>query len=466
MKKLVGLTIAFLIAAVVATWASGREAESILEEQYAAVGAQPNLKIIDRDYVRGVFASEEHVTLELFGEMAETMGRAGTLPADLKPLHVSVHSVIAHGPLPGFSTVAAAVVHSEVELQGAAGAEVQRLFGDRPPVSLRTVVRFDGSGRMTLSSPAFSTAIPAESGRSARVTWEGFEANLHFTRDMRRYRLDSEAPALAFEDDAGNRVSVSGMRYDGAHERVFEDEPYLFGGDQKLVADELAIRFAPQPDRLQGNLLLKKLAYAVSVPQSGDFLDLKLAIGAEAIDLDEQSYGPAYFDLSWNHLHARTLAKLFRTLQEALAAQAPQVPPDSSQWAAQLAPPFIELLQHDPEFRVDRLGFKSAAGEARCSMGLKLDAVGLQDLTLDALLVSKLLLTADVELPESLLGVAAGANEELALQQKMFLETFIDQGFVRRDGDKVSSSLLMRNGEITINGKPFYLPPPGPQEET
>ena len=186
-----------VVAYPAAAWYLGSQVESALDTQYKQMQTLPYAKIVERTYERGVFSATESVTIELFGDMTRAMRKAATdTPTPIEPMRMRFDSRIQHGPLVD-GALAAAVVDSELVLDGGTQAEVARVMGDKSPLTGRTVFNFDGSGTANVLSPAFSSQFTnPESGEAVDIAWEGVTADIEFAPEMARYTVRGAAPKL------------------------------------------------------------------------------------------------------------------------------------------------------------------------------------------------------------------------------------------------------------------------------
>jgi uncharacterized protein YdgA (DUF945 family) len=76
--------------------------------------------------------------------------------------------------------------------------------------------------------------------------------------------------------------------------------------------------------------------------------------------------------------------------------------------------------------------------------------------------VAKLDASADISLPEDLLMIPFGikadsaeaAQMQMAMRRKQ-IAALAEQGYIQRDGAIIRSRLEFRDGQLTVNGKPF-----------
>lgn len=479
---LVAVPLALAVAYPASAWVIGKQVESAIGEQYQLLAENPSAKIVERDYQRGLFGATETVTIELFGEMLRTMAgqqqaAAGGNPEAkalelVKPIRITIRSDIRHGPLPGFSTLAAAVVDSELVLDGELQKQVSAVIGNQKPLQVHTEYRFDGGGVATMKSPAFSTNWAADKGLGRNLlSWDGISMSVDFEKGMKRYSLQAEAPKLELKDSQGGAVLISGLRLEGTQQRVFEDDPLLYAGSQKFTLAEVNVTTAKEGS---GPVVLKQVAYAVDIPVNGDFIDIAVKLGAESLQVEKQNYGPAHYDVSVRHLHARTALSFYRTLLKLYSDPALQLAAqsDPTLLLGPLSKPALELLKFNPEISIDRLSFRSPEGDATLAARVKLKDFKDEDLGNPMMLVAKLDASAEVSLPETLVGTLAGSaaassekvEEEVSAEEaaaarneklRQQLAVFIEQGLVQREGSLIKSKLAFSNGQMTINGKPF-----------
>ena len=473
--RIAALAAALGIAYPAAAWLLGKQVETALDLQYERLAEQPYLKVVERRFERGVFHSTEVATFELNGELLAALAAGSDDAAEVavptESLRFTLRTEIDHGPLPGLRTAAAATAETALLFDDAVKAQLATVFGDAAPVQIKTVYGFGGGGSSTFSSPAFKTVVPGTDGGERRISWQGLTFKVDFTRNMQRYTMQGEAPGLEVEDDASHLV-VGAMHIAGEQARVFEDESMLYAGSQKVAIDEL--RMTPRAGSAAGGeggavseaLLLKQVVYDVNSPAKGDFIDISVKLGAETVQLGQRNYGPAHYDLSLSHLHARTLARLSREAMSLYSEESlRQAREGQAAFAmAALAEPARELLAHDPEISIDRISFRSPHGDATLALRVRANQLKPDDLQNPFALIGKLEVSGSAALPEGLLTELqrdeAQPPEEAARQIERQLATYAAQGLVLREQGVVKTALEFRGGELKINGKavnPFAL---------
>ena len=196
-------------------------------------------------------------------------------------------------------------------------------------------------------------------------------------------------------------------------------------------------------------MLIKQLTYDIAAPMNGEFVDLIAKVGVETAQIGDQNYGPAHYDFSLRHLHARTTAELYQKLMKWYADPARLIAEQAGNPTAgleTLRDPALALLKYAPEIRLDRLSFKSPQGEANVSANVKLGEIQPDDLANPFALLGKLDAGADLNLPEEFMGDLVGMDK---------LGAFEQMGYVTRDGKLLRSKIAFAKGQLTVNGKAF-----------
>jgi len=452
-------------------WYLGTQIEKSHADVRAMIATHPYLKLTSESYERGLFSAVETTTIEIpdalfqaSGVEAEEAEASAEKRETHAPFRITVKTTIQHGPLPGFSTLAAASEVSTIEFDEPLRARIAEAFGTDQPFDIRTIYNFQGGGRSTFATQPFKLVIEGETPEDkTMLSGERTETVMEFSRGLADYTLRGTAPGFSLSAADGSGLAVTGMAFDSQLKRIFPNEPLFYSGSQKLTVAEVSI--TPGTDEQSGpkpKIALKEIAYDVQMPLAGDYLDFVAKTGANAIQVGEQSFGPAHYDFSLKHLHARKLMTLSRGFM-ALYAQ-PEVFADQGQLLQAIAPlaaPFFDLLADGPVFSIDRLAFRTANGEASFNASIKLADPKPDDFSNPLMLLAKLDASAAIALPttlvDSLLGSGNSDREApLALQSAAnTLEQFKQQGYVTAENNLLKSSVTFKSGQLQVNGKPF-----------
>lgn len=484
-------TVAALLAAgyPASSWYFGSQIQAAHAEADAKIAAIPYIKLIRHDYERGLFDASETIIIELPGAMFRmpaipmAPGAAQPVPppaaegapdhpaaaqpapapaaAPMPPLRITLKTAIQHGPFPGFNTLAAGSATTVVEFDDPIQKKVREAFGGKPAMDIRTLYDFQGGGRATVTSPAFKLAIPGPSeGSQASLSGDGLQMVIDFTRSMERYTVRGDAPRFELAELNGPRLTLNGMRIESVQQRLFTDEPLLYAGSQQFSLAGMEI----DPGAEKGQrIALKDLKYDVQVPVAGEFVDLIAKFGAVELRIGEQNYGPAAYDLSFKHLHARKLMALNRDVMAIYAKpETLQNPQQLLQAVAPMKDKLVGLLLDSPVLSVDRVSFRLPEGEAKLGASIRLIDAKSEDFNNPMMLIAKVDAAADLALPAALATTLArgkAESDEEAQMRKQAAEqsvaNLVQQGYATNDNGVLKSRIAFKGGQLLVNDKPF-----------
>jgi uncharacterized protein YdgA (DUF945 family) len=502
MKKLIVAVVIVLLLAV-APWGIGILAEKRVNSGLdQLIETAPYLTIVDRKFNRGWFTSEQEVTFEAFGPWMRAMNsrkvmdeiskvpspQSGQSSQDLpisppregaaagapdaadapaapaaaasNPLKFTVHNHIVHGPVLWFTGVGVARVDSSIVLPDDARAELTKLFGDQPPVEVSTRVRFFGGGTTTISGAAQDVKVD---GKNTSLAYDAFKFKVGYSGHLDDVEFDGNWPRLEFKDSAkGESALMKDLSVDGTSHRMGGGD--LYGGKFKVSIDQTQIVGADQElTEIAG------LHYGGATSSDDDFMDIALQMGSGAVKskaLDQLGVAlkEVHYDFTLRRLHLETMQKMVTAMKAAYGRPLTSAADVDAAMMKPMKEFGLELLKHDPELRLDRIGVSTPDGDAYVKGIVKLIGVTEQDLDAGgAAMAGKIDADITVEIAQKLAEkIPNGATA---------VGGAIDQGYARRDGDRIVSHIEFRKGVLKINGKEQGIPglggppqPPPPQE--
>ena len=385
-----------------------------------------------------------------------------TLKADPQ-VYFDVHHAIRHLPDPERGLV---MVHSTPRWPEKVQAAADYYFGDKPALSVHTVMRFDRNVTITVDSPAFSKPMLTDPG--VKLTWGGGSGRISMSGPS-RIALAAELPSTQIEG-AGVSASFAGVKVEGdwdvtgnqaewsGHTNMAISEMSFAGpfGSASLKGVESSV-----VQRNQGATVL--VGYSLKVREG-----MATDPGAQA-----QGFRDAVLEIELDRLDKQVLTKYF---DDVAGAQRAEVSPQAhNRLAAQLATGMLaQLLKASPEMRVKRLGMTTADGSVAGSAVLSFDGNGMADAAAPAEMLSRVRFSAAAELSSSLLQawVAKEARaqatsvlteqgapveeaqvhaltQQLVQQQLAGLEA---SGLLKAEGDKFVIRAEFAAGSLSING--------------
>lgn len=446
-KKLIAAaTLALAIAYPATCWFVGQRLEAGLEEQQSTLKAQPYLRIVERNFRRGLFSSSETLIIEIPSLPAD-LGSGATENQISTPLRLTLKSNFRHLPLPEAGQWFAIQFQTELQPSSEQQALISKLYGSTNPLEIAGHYGFSGESQVTLSNPPFSLKLPASDDSPAlQVNWQGFQLTIDSDGSNKEQRYVFQAPGFAIGDGAENELKLADLRLDGKQSRYFDDDPLLQAGNTRISVAEASLR----TDASENPMVMKAqgIVQESMLTNKGEHLDLLMTLNARSLQIAEQQFGPAAYDFSLRHLHARSFAALYRQLVQ-LEGQLRGSDPSAalgSEAFLGLLPPLSALLKEAPEFRIDRIAFATPGGQAQISAVARLGKLNAINLENPLELLSQLELEAAIRIPPTLLG------EKIPPGQ---LEALVEQAYVQREGELLSTQLRFAKGQLLVSGKPF-----------
>jgi uncharacterized protein YdgA (DUF945 family) len=229
--------------------------------------------------------------------------------------------------------------------------------------------------------------------------------------------------------------------FDSSSERV---KGHLYQTDAELSIDGLLIQGEDLPETT-----VKDMQFVIDSEDDGDFMSIATRLGSGRIagglvQAQGAEFTAMHFDFTVRRLHTDTLVSISNSMAESY--QRPAV-------AALLPDEMLELLKHDPELLIDRIGFETRDGAAYLKGVIRLKGVNEKDLKMGALsLIARLDADLHFEAPQKVIESLDGGHGRDAMMGA------VDGGYAQLEGDKVVSRVEFHGGELKINGKTQGIP--------
>ncbi len=419
-----------------AAWYAGEQVEAALAEQSKALqDVFPLVKLGDRQYDRGLFSSEETVAITL---TAKPRG---------EPLHFTLTSKIRHLPFLGMLDLDAAAIDSRISVNEDSRKEVSEWVGDKLPVAIHTVLHFGGAGK---------TLVTITQVNTSRLSSGEASLAINFGEKLATYSMKVDFTNIEIKDKAVSLIQASGLHFDDDHKRVFPDEPGLYTGSAHLSMDRFAFSLPRQSDLLVINQL--KADQATGFDKSSGLVSFSSKLDMKAVTVADQDYGPAVLDMSLHNLDAHALVNLNHAIKAANGNNVGQGIIGHG-LVRKISPLILDLIKHDPEFRIDRVSYTSPEGESRISALVKFSDVQPDDLSNGKALLDRLYILADIKIPEATLttltrnGISHAGQSVGGVTNK--IAQMIAMGYLTSEAGNIKTHLEFRNGNLSFNGKKF-----------
>lgn len=476
---------------------SGAKVAGELQKQTAeTLAAFPAVKVVENSVSKGLLSSVHTVTLDI-GCAADAVSAAGAdagaVPvadkpaaadapaAARKPVQITWRDTVRHGPLPGGKSVGLATIDTELVLPPEAAAQLAKLFGNKPALSVHTALAFGGTYVSTLQSPPFKYA---EEGKGD-IEWQGLRATVRGSLSGGlaaggTYTL--EAPGLAMNLGSAGSLRIGQMSMQGEVLPGTGDSLLLVPSKGTAAITSMAFTF--KPPRAEGakpvNVLFEGVQFSSEAKLDKGLFSNVSKMSAKG-RVDDFAIDKVEMQLSVNRIHAATYQALVGALMK--QASSCNKPGDEAAAAQQVAAMndamqkgLGALLPHDPEYALDRLAIELGGKTAELSYRLGTKGVTAADAEtpMQALLATKGYGAASVKVQRGwieqvvkkvvmLKPLPDGASAETMVAATMgilnaTLDGFAAQGFLASEGDAVTAKATFEAGVLKVNDKPMDLP--------
>lgn len=479
MKKIVASVVVLAVLLVCSPWFLGGIAESRVNHSLDEMMKKaPYIKIAENKWTRGWFHSEHLVTFEFvlprlnlprpaaataladaappaapeLPPVAEAPKALPSLPTG--PVRFSVRSDVTNGPLLGSSGIGLARMDSHLIIPEVAQKKLDEALGAEPLVQITTRLGFFGGGTTTLAGKARTIALSkfGKPDQKGSIAWDAFNLKIGIGRHADSYDISGRQPRMEVSGDpVEEHFVMTDLTIDGSGKRVTE---HLYDGDMMLGIGKMSVTGPRTPFEIEA------IKYGVGTHKKGDFMEYALKLGSGAIkakQLDALGFPvkEVHYDMTVRHLHTATLEKLVGDLQSVYGKNLGTAGANPSEIAAAVMGPLkehgIELIKHDPELALDRIGIVTADGEGVIKGLIRLVGVTDQDLAAGVFtLVPKIDADLTVEVAEALVAKVPNGNTVVGLG--------IDQGYLKRENGKLVSHIEFKQGVLKVNGKTPALP--------
>ena len=471
-----------------AAW-SGAKVAGELQSQTAEVLAPfQGVKVVENSVTKGLFSSVHTVTLDI-GCAADAVAAAvpaGDNPAAAsKSVQITWRDHIRHGPLPGGKGVGLATIDSEIVLPPDVAAQVAKLFGDKPFVSMHTSLGFGGSYVSELKSPPFKYA---EQGKGD-IDWQGLQATVRGSLTGGIAAGSSymfEAPGLSVnfvsEDKTAGNLRVGKMAMQG------EVLPNAGGtllmapsrGTGGIASMEFTFKQPGESGAKPVSMVFENLQFSSDAKvDNGLWSAISKASGKGRVD--DFAIDKVDMQVSLSRIHAATYQQLIgKMMKSSLTCHKPGNEEAEAKEAMALAEDmqkgFGTLLAHNPEYALDRLAIE--LGGKTAEMSYRFGAKGVTEadaaMPLVALLSTKAYGNAAFKVQTgwieqvvkkaiTLKPLPEGASADTMVATTMgFINATVDglvtEGYLAREGDAVTSKAAFEGGTLKVNDKPMNVP--------
>ncbi len=371
-------------------------------------------------------------------------------------------SEIEHGPFlrSREKSFGIARIESEILFNG------QPIYKDIDSAEILTKIELNGEGRTELVLPPLTWRDDVE---GMTVTFRGLRGDLLFGRGTEAADLWMRMPGIWMEWDAGFFTAIENLR---VSVRGLESDAGLLLGNGSISIEQYLIK-----DAFKGVLMeMNDIDISTESNQVGGMIGGSAEYMIESLTVMDDHFGPFKLSMKIRNLDAKEIGRIQNDLNNIRNDDAT---PAKKQQAllALLKNRGLRLLRTDPRFEIDELSVGTPEGNIFGRLSIETKGVDLNDAK-NGSLISKLGVAVELDLPEKLLMgiIQAQMAQTLALQPNAAkemrkakyqvnkqLRLLEKQGVIKRVGNQYQLKAIMKNNQLTVNGKLLDLSNISPQ---
>jgi uncharacterized protein YdgA (DUF945 family) len=474
MNKAAGVVVGVVVVAGIAwtgaSWYTGTQVESKLQESIAKVNEQlktlapgSNASLALASFERGVFSSTAHYSLKVPRKEAKDGAAAETA-------EFLVNDHIEHGPFPlgnlkaGHFGPVMASSHAQLEKNDTVAAWFAATKGQAPITSdLSLAYGGNVDGRVQLAPAEYASG-------SDSLKFSGLTLNVDARNGGESAKVTGTMDSLVIggkEADADKltQFTVAGMNLDSDMKM---GPSKLYTGKNTLTLKQIDVAATGEPP-----VVVKDYSQRIDVDETGGKFGGTVVYSVGMVNVAGKDVAGGQFAFNAKNLDPAAIKTLsdtyskmvMRSMREGHATDGSGLTPTPEE-KQQLQTSLETVLAGNPTFTIDPLLVKTDKGEARFTLVLDLAKPGQPNLPVEeavAQTIRKLDARLQVAKP-MVAGLVAqsmtqpGQDATAALQQataqaEMMGGMAVQMGVAKIEGDNLVATLNYANGQVDFNGK-------------
>ena len=451
MNRRIGIWIIVVLVVVVgypaAAWLIGLGVEHRWEQREQQILEKyPYVAVVKRDYHRGVYSATEEVTYGLRGPFLNSLRAIPGSAAWGGDLQLTLRHTIHHGPLPQLRAFAPATVDTQWELPPKLSQQLAAAFGSKTYLTVHTRMKWLGGSTTVLRSSAFQQQLSDDT----TLAWRGFDGRVDLGRDIGAASVRLTFPGVDLKSAKGT-LGLQDLKLSMDLQPAFDE---LTVGSMNMTVARVDIDQTAKGFKASAQSLSLDSKSSVN----GEYVDMDVRFGVDALQAGQFSATRLGYECRFDHIHGPSLASFTKDMRTAQAATSSTMPsPDKIQ--AVFKTDGIEILLRDPVLEIPRVGFVMPEGELLISLKATMPGIARAELdgppnVIIPAIVKHLQASADVRIDKALLDKllnSSGKSDTLTTQ----LQALQGQGYIKLDGQALTTHLRYQGGQLRVNNQPF-----------
>lgn len=400
------------------------------------------------EYVRGWFNSTANMTLT----------------SNSYPVSLTINSKIHHGPFPRIEEFVfefepmMALIKSQIAVS---------LLKDVPPVEAQTAIAFDGASRTQLSLAAHKTPW-------GDLQWKAISGEITVSADRKQSKTDLQIPEISVTSPLGGKQVLSKLGI-SVNEQEHSSGTSLV--DSTLTVDKIGT--------LGEKPLLEGLRATIKNDVAGGgLLTIHLTTDLRAVHDGDVAHGPGQVAVQLRKLDLAAINAYQAQMRELRKQKNPEQAAMASM--GKVMELVANLSKKAPELELTKFSFKSGGGEIVGKAKFVLDGSSLNLSENPMLFVAALQGDAEFNVPAAVVKQRAAKTirtrlemykqtgtlkpDEAAKLTPERVQTIVEQALpvetkktaetlrLVPDGEDYKFTLVLKQGQVTINGNPVETP--------
>lgn len=330
------------------------------------------------------------------------------VPTHQANYNFTIEHVIHHGPFVQMKKgnlkdwrFARAVIDSNLVLTEEAKKILIQELGDDKLFNVVSEIKMDGS--VDINATGEPKTLKEHAG-TTRVAWKGLQGNWHLSQDLKHFKGELVIPGFDF--DLGTlRIYAVDLIY---KTELFKTPEGLWPGKTLFNVDTFNLLNSEK--RLA--ISLNKIAAGGLMEVEGHMVDFSGTLNIEKAVVNNEPFGPIVYSSSLKNIESQ-VAKSFFQLSQKLRDSTPQ---EKSEQVKNLMSLTSELLKSRPEFHVEQLKILTQQGEINGQMSLAVGGPQAADINNVGQVIQSIIANAKVSLPKEMVNSLLIAYNAKVLQ--------------------------------------------------
>ena len=509
LKVVAIVVISLMVIQLITGYIFGFVAQKQIDAQFKYFTDSPLIKVVGRQYKRGVFSSD--ITTELTLNSNATANLLKILPKgqesevlnniySIKYITHVQHGLFA-GVLHGNFLPTLAYSSTVVEYPENLKKLLDKFFNGKDPLQITDVLYLNKSGKLTAYSPTFNYE---EAVSGVKVKWGGLNLDIKYNDKFTKFTNKLKVPSFELIAPTHGQVILNNLNYASDSKYSvnnikvgdtnldidlikieWNDKVALnfkLGDVLRMVTRINSVEFLNSIDVINPNsFTFNKIAYNSVSSDENNFFKAEASAKFESLVTNKRLYGPMHLDVSVDHVLAPQFSILIDKIEQfaVKANNESNVAETNSDTKAEfiklLKDNFGPILVNKPEVVISRLELKTPNGLIKLKGNATTNNFELSDMNDNGKFMDKIFVDFNFSIPKPVVAylfvlqmkyLLSAGNAEMDQQSSEALtkvvnilldsqiSTWTSKGYIKNNNGQLESHMVYKDGKLVINNIP------------